>query len=331
MWLFYLPLAPWVGWLALRHGGLRTITAANPGFPHGGIVGESKADILAKLPAGWVAPFCRIDAGRPAERLAVLADLLEAGWRFPLILKPDQGERGAGVRLVRTRAAAEAWLAATAWPILVQRYHPGPFEAGIFYVRRPDEAFGRVFSITDKHFPSVVGNGRATLAQLVWRHPRYRMQAEVFLERLNGQARRVPAAGERVALAIAGNHCQGTLFRDGAHLCTPALERRIDEIARAAPGFCFGRFDVRYSDPAAFAAGRGFEVIELNGATSESTNVYDPEFSLVRAYVTLGRQWSLLFRIGAANRAAGARVSTCRELLTAIRRHYGRGVPLRSD
>src|SRR5207249_11134389 len=119
-------------------------------------------------------------------------------------------------------------------------------------------------------------------------------------------------------LAVAGNHCQGTLFCDGWHLHTPQLERAVDSIAQTFDGFYFGRFDVRYADPERFKAGDDLTVIELNGVTSESTNIYDPSSSLFRAYTILCRQWSILFRIGAANRAAGKRTSNPALLLKDI-------------
>src|SRR5262249_13176445 len=149
--------------------------------------------------------------------------------------------------------------------VIVQTYHPGPFEAGIFYYRLSGEETGHIFSITDKVFPVLAGDGRSTLEELIWRHPRYRMQARTFLARHEAERGRVLAAGERFVLALAGNHCQGTTFRDGTHLMTPELERTVDAIARHFPGFYIGRFDVRYSDPAAFKAGRDLAIVELNG------------------------------------------------------------------
>lgn len=322
-WLFYLPLVPWVAWLAVRHRGLTTFTAANPGIPAGGVVGESKHAILEQLPARWVAPSVLLRADDPAGRGAALHSHMEAaGWRYPLILKPDAGQRGAGVRLVRDEAAAQRYLAESSYDVLAQVFHRGPFEAGVFYYRFPHEPTGRILSITDKCFATLIGDGRTTVERLIWRHPRYRMQASTFLARLNGQAERVLAAGETLPLVVAGNHCQGTLFRDGAHLSTPQLERRIDEIARQFDGFFFGRFDVRYADPAALRAGEDFAIIELNGVTSESTNLYDPSWPLWRAYQMLYRQWGLMFEIGAANRARGHAALGARELLRLIRSYY---------
>jgi membrane protein DedA with SNARE-associated domain len=322
-WLFYLPLVPWYVVLSLRYRGLTVWTAANPGIPAGGVVGESKADILARLPPGWIIPTLLVPAGEHSVRVRfVLAALAANGWGCPLVLKPDAGQRGAAVKKVHDAADVEQYLLANPGPVLVQPYHPGPFEAGVFYYRLPGAERGHIFSITDKVFPIITGDGTSTLAELIRAHPRYRMQMDLFLARHAASADRVLADGEVFPLALAGNHCQGTMFRDGAHLLTPELEAAFDACARRFEGFFFGRFDVRYADPTEFRAGRGFAIVELNGATSESTNLYDPSWPLWRAYRTLFRQWALLFRIGAANRLRGHRPVGVWEFVNLVWRHY---------
>ena len=322
MWLFYAPVAAWVALLSLRYRGLSTITASNPGIEDGGVVGESKFDILSKLPADAIIPSAIVPMGAVDARVEHVAGTMRVrGWRFPLVLKPDVGQRGVGVKLARDDNDIRTYCREESRPILVQPYHPGPFEAGIFYYRHPGEARGRIFSITDKHFPVLIGDGRSTLEALIRAHPRYRLQASLFLARHCAVRSRVPGAGERVQLAIAGNHAQGTLFRRGMHLWTPALERRIDEIARALPGFHVGRFDVRYEDVDQLRAGQGLAIVELNGATAESTDIYDPAGSLIAAYRTLFRQWAIVFAIGSANRAAGAPVSSLWRLASLVRAH----------
>jgi membrane protein DedA with SNARE-associated domain len=327
-WLFYLPVTAWIAWLAVRHRGLSTITAANPGMPDGGLVGESKFDILRQLPADWTVPSILVARGQPPARLdRVQSEAGSRRWRLPLILKPDVGQRGAGVRLIRTWQSAAEYLSSVEGPVVVQPFHPGPFEAGIFYYRLPTSPRGRIFSITDKVFPVLVGDGVSTVEELIWSHPRFRLQGSTFGARHKTSLDRVLADGERFPLAVAGNHCQGTLFRDGSHLLTPALERRVDEIARSYPGFFVGRFDVRYSDVGAFKAGRDLVIVELNGVTSESTDIYDPNGTLLQAYRQLFRQWSLIFAIGAANRSHGATVSSFRRLLGIVRTHLTTPAP----
>ena len=320
MWVFYAPVAFWVLWLAARHRGISTITASNPGIPDGGVVGESKFQILSNLPSEWTVPSAVVETGSASDRAQQILDSIEQrGWTFPIVLKPDVGQRGVGVRLARRIEDLQAYCTSETGHILVQPYHPGPFEAGIFYYRFPGEPRGRIFSITDKHFPVIVGDGTSTIEALIWAHPRYRLQASTFLTRHRQALARVPPRGERFQLALAGNHAQGTLFRDGWHLWTPALEKRVDEIARSYPGFYVGRFDVRYGDVTAFQRGEDLAIVELNGATAESTDIYDPERSLISAYRQLFTQWSIVFAIGAANRTGGAPVTETRRLIRLLR------------
>jgi hypothetical protein len=110
-------------------------------------------------------------------------------------------------------------------------------------------------------------------------------------------------------LVEAGNHAQGCIFRDGMHLHSPALRTCIDAISRKIPGFYIGRYDLRYASESELKAGKNFQIIELNGASSEATNIYDARNSIFKAYGTLFRQWDLVFAIGAVNRQRGSKTT----------------------
>lgn len=319
--VFYAPLVPYLLWQSLRHGGITVPTAANPFIPHSGIVGESKDQILRALPGVWVMPWTLIAPGPAEARLEHLDAHAARLGGYPLVLKPDAGERGSAVKVARSRDEAARYLRDHQAPTIAQRYHAGPFEAGVLWVREPGEPRGRIFSITDKRFAILEADGVRTLREQIWRHPRYRFQAERYLARLGGRADSTPPRGERVPLGLAGNHCQGTLFADGEHLRTPALEEAFNEIGLATPGLHFGRFDVRYESAEDFRAGRNFRIIELNGALAESTNIYDPSWPIGRMYRVLFDQWRTLYRIGGANARRGARVTPIRELWRVIREH----------
>ena len=299
----YLPLVPYIAFLGLRHRGITVCTRANLCMPLGGLVGESKWDILNRLPAEWVVPTLFLPAAPLDDRLAALsAGITSRNLSWPIILKPDVGERGFGVERVSNIDEAAAYFRGNSSPVVAQAFHPGPFEIGVFYVRLPSEPRGRIFSITDKRFAAVAGDGRSSLRTLIWRHPRYRLQSSVFLASLGPSADRVPAPGESVELGRTGNHCRGSLFLDGAHLITPEFESAIDSISHRTPGFFFGRFDLRYADETELKSGRGFQIIELNGLLSESTNIYDPATSFLDAQRILRHQWRLAYAIGAQNR-----------------------------
>ncbi|MGC8469199.1 MAG: D-alanine--D-alanine ligase [Acetobacteraceae bacterium] len=313
--LFYLPVAlQWIG-LGLRHRGLGTLTAANPRITAGGLCGESKSEVLDQVgptARGWIAPYLTFPLGPAAdagEAVRAEARLAAAGLSYPVIAKPDLGCNGAGVRVLRDGAALARYLAEfpRGQTVVLQRFVPDPGEAGLFYVRRPDETRGRITSITLKFSPEVVGDGRSSLRTLVLADPRARLVPHFYLPRLGEAQHRVPAAGERVALSFVGNHCRGSIFRNGADLITPALTETLDAIARAIPEFHFGRFDVRYRSAAELRRGQGFTIIEINGAGSEATHIWDAETSLVDAYAAQFAHYRLAFEIGAANRARGFR------------------------
>lgn len=312
--VFYAPLVPWVAYLGQRYGGLTALTAANPGLPDSGLYGESKFDILQRLPKERIIPSAKIARGALAERKAHARSLMQDGFPLPWILKPDASHRGFGLAKAKTVGDVDDYLERIEADVLVQTYHPGPYEAGIYYVRFPDEARGRVFSLTEKHFPQVVGDGHRSLAQLIWAHPRLRMQAELFLARQDDPEGTIPAKDQVVTLSIAGNHCQGTMFKDGTAQVTPALDRAVDEMSRHIGGFHVGRYDVRYTDREAFLRGEDIKVVELNGVIGESSNLYDPDHSIWRAYRILFEQWRMVYAIGAANVARGVEPRTATSL-----------------
>ena len=313
-WLFYPPVAVYWGWLALKYRGLAVPTAANPGIFSGGIVGESKMATLENLMSTspeFTADAALVVGDTPAERLQSLDEITASlGWSagpeagVPFILKPDVGQRGAGVKLIRRREQAENYLRQTAAPLVVQRYAPGPFEAGGFYYRFPHEARGKIFGIVEKISPVVTGDGRRMVGELVERDARARLIAATYARRLAARWAEILPAGETLKLVEAGNHAQGCVFRDGTRLITPELAARIDGISQKLDGFFIGRYDIRFADEDDFRAGKNFQIIELNGAAAAG-NLYDAKNSLGSAYRTLFRQWNLVFAIGAENRRRG--------------------------
>ncbi len=317
-WAAYLPLLPYLTYLAIRHRSMTLFTAANPGIETGGFAGESKSRILthlvSKAPPGAVAGFRVV---RNAEEVLAVVE----GLQFPAVLKPDVGERGAGVAVVRSIEQVREYFenAPDGDRIILQRYVPG-VEFGVYYVRYPDEARGRVASITRKLFPRVTGDGVRTLGELILSDSRAVCMADAYLASCKLSMDAVPAMGASVQLVELGSHCRGSVFLDGSDLMTDVLNEAVDRVAQAHPGFYIGRFDIRAASERDFQEGK-FQVIELNGVSAEPAHIYDPAVSLVEAYRTMMWQWRTAFEIGAINRAAGFAPMTVREFIWAIRAH----------
>ncbi|HEX5326127.1 MAG TPA: D-alanine--D-alanine ligase [Acetobacteraceae bacterium] len=327
-WLFYTPVLIHCAALAIRHRSPLALSAANPWITAGGLCGESKLSILDQ-----VGPAVRPLLARYASLVthawnahADLADaeraMTEAGLAYPVVAKPDVGCNGTGVRLIAETADLYRYLAA--FPrgerVLLQEYLPEEGEAGIFYVRHPDERVGRITSITLKYPPAVTGDGRSSLRQLILADPRAGLVPHLYLPRLAHRLHEVPAQGERVRLVFVGNHCKGSIFRDGTGHATPALGACFERIARAIPEFYFGRIDVRFDSLAALSRGEGFRIIEINGAGSEATHVWDPATRLIDAWRAQFFHYGRAYAIGAANRARGHRPTRIGETFRLWRR-----------
>lgn len=320
LWLFYTPVVIYVLWLGLRFRRPTAFAAANPAIPAGGFKGESKNEIYrllaaSKETAGHLLRHFVVSAELSASERLFAAEglMLAAGLGFPVVVKPDAGERGAGVEIVCNRSELQAALESAKQPVIVQEFAAG-VEASVFYYRFPGENRGRIFSITEKRFPEVVGDGNSTLEDLILKDPRAVAMAGKYFERNADELSRVIGPGESFHLIDIGTHSRGAVFLDGGHLLTPKLEERIDAICRGLEGFNFGRFDLRAESFEAFEANR-FSIIELNGVTSESTNIYDPRYTLLDAYRILFRQWRIAFEVGLANIASGAEPVSVGELI----------------
>ena len=329
-WVFYLPLLPWLAWLSIRYRGVLTWTCANPGVPMGGgIIGESKANILQHLESvGDEVLAARLvtPGGSHKARAAQVAHLVETddalgGW--PVILKPDSGFRGYAVRLVDNQLQAESYCRMMPRAFVVQRFHPGPEEVGVLWHRSPN-GDGIIYAVTTKRLPTLRADGVRTRERLVLAHPRHRMQADIFLQRMGVQRDTIDPPDSVIRLGNAGNHAQGARFGDGADLATPELIQTLTRLANGFPdlGFDFGRFDLRCTHLDDLSKGCGIGVVELNGTTSEATNLYDPNRSLLWSYRVLFGQWAILYRIGAHRRNQGVQPVRMSQILRGMATHY---------
>jgi hypothetical protein len=243
--------------------------------------------------------------------------LEEQGLRLPVVLKPDVGERGSGVRVIRTTEDLHRELEEATEDLLIQQYIGGE-ELGVFYLRLPGEERGRIFSITDKRLPSVTGDGHRTLERLILDDDRLVPMARHYFKAQTADLDQVLEAGVQRRLVDLGTHCRGALFFDAGELASEELLEVLDRACQRYEGFYFGRFDLRVPTREHLRRGEGIRVLELNGVTSEATHIYDPEGTLTAAYGTLFEQWRLAFEIGRRNVERGYQATGVFELLRSL-------------
>ncbi|MBT5926810.1 MAG: carboxylate--amine ligase [Verrucomicrobia bacterium] len=301
-WIFYLPVVLKYARLAIKYRSFGIPAHANPGIETGGLIGESKMDVLCHLQKSfpeYTAQSWLLNQPDQSQRKKKIHRLLENQHiQLPFILKPDTGQRGSGVKLIRRTEQIDSYINQCSAPVVVQQYVNGPLEAGVFYYRFPSETHGHIFAITDKHFPVLIGDGHSTLKQLILSDPRASHMRRVYFKRFQDILYHVPNNETTFPLVQSGNHAQGCLFKDGMHLYTESLREQFDIISKSLPSFFVGRYDIRYANKDDLMQGKGFKIVELNGAASEATNIYDPSNTLKEAYQILFRQWELVFSIG---------------------------------
>ena len=300
----YGPIYLYWFWLSLRARSFFFFNTANPTIPYGGLVMDSKIEIDAILPASHKPVTIYFEAGTPVQK--VESAILERGLSFPMILKPDIGLQGKSVVLIKDLAALQTAVSQFTVPFLIQEYIAYENEIGIFYVRQPGEATGKITGIVEKRFVSVTGDGFSSIKTLLSCNPRYILQWKNILTIISKkELDRIPAKDEKVQVLPYGNHARGCMFLDSSHWIDQQLETVIDATAKKIPGFYYGRLDIKFKSLEDLKNDQYWYIIELNGAGSDPTHMYDPSHSLFFAWKEIIRHWKLLFDVSVANQSKG--------------------------
>ena len=115
------------------------------------------------------------------------------------------------------------------------------------------------------------------------------------------ELKRILQKEEKRILVPYGNHIRGAKFLDASHLITNELTDTIDFICSQIEGFYFGRLDIRFNSWEELSSGKNISIIEVNGAGSEPTHIYDPRHSLFFAWKEIIRHLNILWKISRIN------------------------------
>lgn len=289
-------------WLSIRARSLVFFSASNPGITMGGMFGESKYDVLKKIPEQYIPKTLLVRT--PASASEVLRLMKENCLTFPIIFKPDIGERGYRVEKINNINEVEKYLNTVKANFIIQELVELPFEFGIFYTRFPNEEKGQVTSVVQKEMLTVTGNGSSTLEELILEKPRAKLQWKRLKNIYSYKLHEIVPVNETIELISIGNHCLGTKFINGNHLINESLSSTFDRISKNIDGFYFGRYDLRAASIEDLYMGK-IKILELNGCGAEPGHIYDPSHSLPKAVNELLRHWKHIFVIAMMNQRMG--------------------------
>ena len=317
--LFFLPLVPYWFLLAIRAKSLTFFTSANPGIEHGGIFGESKMEILDMIDKKYLPTSVLFE--KSSNLKTVKATLAKSMLTFPVIFKPDVGERGNEVEKIDDTPMLEAYLSRIDEAFIAQDYVDFELELGVLYYKFPNAAGSGITSIVVKEFLSVVGDGTSTLLTLLEQNDRARFQIESLRAKFSME--QVLEKGAFLNLEPIGNHCRGTKFLSGMHLINDDLVKVFDDVSQDIKGFNFGRFDLKVKSIEDLMSGENIKILELNGVTSEPGHIYDPKWTLLKAYRDTAANMKVMMQVSVANMKLGVKPTPPAVIRKLLWKHLG--------
>jgi hypothetical protein len=308
MWLVYLPASLYFIYLSIKARSFFFFSAANPSIETGGMFFESKWSIFELIPKQYF-PTTIYVAEKSSTKM-VAQQLEAAGLPFPLIAKPDRGERGWYVQKLHSLVELEAYINRVHIPFLLQAYVPLPLEFSVFYYRHPDSDRGQITSVTLKKLLTVTGNGKDTVGELILQNDRSFLQYQRLQQNPSIDLGKVLPEGEEAVIVPYGNHVLGAMFLNYNHIINASMCQSFDAISKQINGFYFGRFDLRCSSIADLQQGKNMAILELNGAGAEPAHIYDPHFSFFKAQQVIAQHYRMMYDAATANQKKGVAFMT---------------------
>ncbi|MBT8327716.1 MAG: hypothetical protein KJP21_08330 [Bacteroidia bacterium] len=313
----FIPLVPIYIYGIIRTRKLLYFTAANPSIDMGGFFGEKKNEILDLIPDNFKVRSIHV-VGDLSDDIQLQME--EAEITFPVIAKPNVGERGYGVRKIDDMKSLVRY-AHDEDDFLIQEYVTYPLELGVMYCRYPDSNEGFVSSITEKNFLSVVGDGTSDVESLLMKHPRGRMYLNIISMDYPDRMRYVPAKHENYVVHHIGNHAKGTQFLNGNANLGTAINEVFTQMSTEVHGVFYGRYDLKVPSYADLLSGRNIKIFEMNGVSSEPGHIYDlPNVFL--AYKELSNHWLIIIKIAKQNIKKGVKPTPFKPFFNQVKNHF---------
>lgn len=295
LWLFYSPV--FVQWLILSLKGrdMAFFLKINNCMPFGGAIGTNKIGPLESLPEEYKPKTVFRKA--PINASALLDDVRGANISFPLILKPNDGERGKGVKLIENVTDLETYIEEhPKTDVIAQEYIESNLEFGVFFYREADGT-PHIPSVVMKEFLTVTGNGKDSIGELLCKNYRADLRSKDHAANNKIDLNIILSDGVTVNVEPIGNHNRGTKFLNANHLITNEMVDVFDRIASNIQGFQYGRFDLKSHSLDGLYSGKGLYIVEVNGVNAEPGHIYDPSHGLLNAYRDLFNHMKIIYRL----------------------------------
>ena len=181
---------------------------------------DTKSDIYKYIPNKYLFYYKIINTER---------DLIDV--KYPIVMKPDNGYRGIHVNLFNNSKQAISFFRKHQNKYVIQEYHPGPYEIGLYYIRLPYKQNGFIMTIVSKKNYKLI-------------------KTENWEPLMCSTSKSCNRKNEWI---------------------TPTLTKVIDKISKRIPNFYIGRYDIRFSNIDDLKNGKNFMILELNTTNASPT------------------------------------------------------------
>ena len=311
MSVVYFPAGIYYIYLSIRAKSFFFFSASNPTIETGGMFFESKSKIFELIPKEFLPKTILIT--EHTSQSEMLIEYSAAGFTFPVVAKPDRGERGWGVSIINSIDELLEYKKHHPIDFQIQEYIDYPVELSVFYYRSPNDVNGIITSVTSKELLAVLGDGKSSIQQLVEKMPRALLQYDILHKQFGDKWNYILPLNQKKVLVPYGNHVRGALFLDFCHEIVESLINVFDMLSKRIEGFYFGRYDLKCKSIDDLKRGVNFKIVELNGAGAEPAHIYQPGFSFLKAQKVIINHFKMMFDASVKNNKKGVRYLTYKE------------------
>jgi|GEM_PF-1273243 D-alanine-D-alanine ligase-like ATP-grasp enzyme len=242
---------------------------------------------------------------------------------FPIICKPDVGERATGVTYMYSREQLEEYLQPIDETLPEKKqlklkkerasrnFHLEKFhddrEFALSWTKDPETGEYRVWSVIEKQIPSIIGDGKTTFRELI-AHKVDAIELETdkkekilkcySREELN----EIIPEGEEKTMVKTASISYGTKFKkqELTELQIQRLRELLPQLIQNDEGLYQGRFDFRAKDLESLVSG-DLKIIELNGLGGMPMEIYESHLTIEEKYEILFRYFKYLLQLAKRN------------------------------
>ena len=296
--LFYFPLYPYLLYLSVKYKNAFAFSAINSSISKdSGLFNASKNLILKDIENEYKPKELLLDR---TQDDSILSKLESIGIKFPMICKPNFGERGINVEKIVDNVSLDKYLNDVPGPIVIQEFIDLAEEYAIVFFKHPMTGVIDITSIGQKEFLKVKGDGISSVKELLNKDSRGNLYTKTIIEKYPNKINFVVPEGDIFLVEPIGNHCRGTKFVDRNDLLGNVdLLSKICNVLLPLKGFHFGRIDLKTESEETLIQEDGeIIVFEINGVHAEPSHIYDPGTSIFKAYKDLYQQWDKIYSYG---------------------------------